>query len=333
MNSRSTLRRERRVEPVHIERDDRAIAASASRSIRPWPISPPAPVMRTTGLRTPRIILNGCRAHCPASVDSASTLAALRRGRCAYSPRRHDADAPVRLHRRTMRVDYFHTRRSEDRRERSRSTASSTTAVAWEPHAARRSDQPRQVPVRGRARRGHDRSIRAASRRSTANGRRPAKQKNAHRTFHESLRFPWPREPVTVVAVKKRQPDNSVRADLDHRDRSGVAVRQRGGAVKQHAGQRVDGVRERPAAEKVDLLVIGEGYTAAEMPKFHADVQATAAGAVQRGAVQEPAGGFQRARRWTCRPPRAASTARTPACFAGRRCRPNTTSSIPSATC
>ena len=28
-----------------------------------------------------------------------------------------------------------------------------------------------------------------------------------------------------------------------------------------------------PPAEKVDLLVIGEGYTAAEMAKFHADVQ------------------------------------------------------------
>jgi len=33
-------------------------------------------------------------------------------------------------------------------------------------------------------------------------------QKTAHRTFHESLRFPWPREPVTVT-LSKRQPDNS----------------------------------------------------------------------------------------------------------------------------
>src|SRR5262245_56140031 len=35
-----------------------------------------------------------------------------------------------------------------------------------------------------------------------------AEAKTAHRTFHESVRFPWPSEPVTVV-VKKRQTDNS----------------------------------------------------------------------------------------------------------------------------
>jgi hypothetical protein len=35
----------------------------------------------------------------------------------------------------------------------------------------------------------------------------------------------------------------------------------------------VDGVRERPAGEKVDLLLIAEGYTAEEMPKFRRDVE------------------------------------------------------------
>ena len=32
-------------------------------------------------------------------------------------------------------------------------------------------------------------------------------QKSVHRTFHESLRFPWPKAPVTVT-LSKRQPDN-----------------------------------------------------------------------------------------------------------------------------
>ena len=35
-------------------------------------------------------------------------------------------------------------------------------------------------------------------------------QKTAHRTFHESLRFPWPREPVTVT-LSKRQPTTASR--------------------------------------------------------------------------------------------------------------------------
>jgi hypothetical protein len=35
-----------------------------------------------------------------------------------------------------------------------------------------------------------------------------AEQKTLHRTFHESLRFPWPREPI-VVTLSKRQADNS----------------------------------------------------------------------------------------------------------------------------
>lgn len=34
-----------------------------------------------------------------------------------------------------------------------------------------------------------------------------AEVKTAHRTFHESLRFPWPRQPVAVV-LRKRQADN-----------------------------------------------------------------------------------------------------------------------------
>ena len=33
-------------------------------------------------------------------------------------------------------------------------------------------------------------------------------QKNVHRTFHESLRLPWPRQPVTVT-VQGRRPDNT----------------------------------------------------------------------------------------------------------------------------
>ena len=38
-----------------------------------------------------------------------------------------------------------------------------------------------------------------------------AEAKTAHRTFHESLRCPWPKQAVSIV-LKKRQPDNAFTA-------------------------------------------------------------------------------------------------------------------------
>ena len=92
--------------------------------------------------------------------------------------------------------------------------------------------------------------------------------REVHRSFHESLRFPWPRVPVQVV-LKRRDADNS--------------FRERWSTVVDPASRFVSPVDRDPAgvvwplfesgppSEKVDLLVIGEGYTAAEIPKFHAD--------------------------------------------------------------
>lgn len=96
-------------------------------------------------------------------------------------------------------------------------------------------------------------------------------QKKVHRTFHESLRFPWPREPV-VVTLEKRQPDNSFGSiwttDVDPASRFVVSA-----PLKEHAGRVWPVFINGPAATKVDILVIGEGYTAHEMTKFHADVK------------------------------------------------------------
>ena len=96
-------------------------------------------------------------------------------------------------------------------------------------------------------------------------------QKTAHRTFHESLRFPWPKEPVTVT-LSKRQTDNSFSplwtTDIDPASRFVNAT-----ALKQHVGHVWPVFINGPASAKVDLLVIGEGYTAAEMSKFHGDVK------------------------------------------------------------
>lgn len=97
-----------------------------------------------------------------------------------------------------------------------------------------------------------------------------AEAKSAHRTYHESLRFPWPKRPV-VVELKKRAADNSfaplwsTEVDANSRfvNRAPVAP----------AGNVWTLVDSGPPAAKVDLLVIAEGYTAAEMAKFHADAK------------------------------------------------------------
>ncbi len=103
-----------------------------------------------------------------------------------------------------------------------------------------------------------------------------------HRTFHESLRFPWPRAAVEVV-LKKRQSDNTFAkvwaTDVDPGSRFVNA------APPQQGGATVTTLFEHgSAAAKVDLLVIGEGYTAAQMPKFRQD----AARLVGRLFAEEP---------------------------------------------
>ena len=98
-----------------------------------------------------------------------------------------------------------------------------------------------------------------------------SEQKIAHRTFHESLRFPWPKEPVAIT-LSKRQADNSFSSiwttDVDPRSRFVDRA-----PLTRRAGRVWPVFVSGSPAEKVDLLVIGEGYTAAEMPKFHRDVR------------------------------------------------------------
>ena len=89
------------------------------------------------------------------------------------------------------------------------------------------------------------------------------------RGFHESVRFPEPPAAVTV-AIQKRdargvfQPAWSVKLDP-----SDPAVdRRRPAAAKVWAV-----MQNGEPADKVDLLLLGDGYTAAEMDKWHRDAR------------------------------------------------------------
>ena len=90
------------------------------------------------------------------------------------------------------------------------------------------------------------------------------------RQFHESLRFPAPAAPVQVV-VKKRDRQNTFRElwslAVDPADpaidRSGPPANVMVWAVIENGAPR----------DKVDLLLMGDGYTAAEMEKWHKDAR------------------------------------------------------------
>ena len=93
--------------------------------------------------------------------------------------------------------------------------------------------------------------------------------KSGTRTFHESLRFPWPKAAVQVV-LKKRGPDGLFREIWTLRvDPASPAVNAADAAP---SGKVWTVFENGPPSDKVDILILGEGYTQAELPKFHADV-------------------------------------------------------------
>jgi hypothetical protein len=89
-------------------------------------------------------------------------------------------------------------------------------------------------------------------------------------TFAESVRFPWPKKPVQLI-VKKRDSNGAFQQIFSTLiDPSSRFVNP---SDRKAAGHVWDVIANGPASEKVDLLVIGEGYTESELPKFHKDVE------------------------------------------------------------
>ncbi|HEX8458653.1 MAG TPA: IgA Peptidase M64 [Pyrinomonadaceae bacterium] len=108
--------------------------------------------------------------------------------------------------------------------------------------------------------------------------------KTAHRTFHESLRFPAPNAPVQVL-LKKRDAQNAFReiwsTTIDPRD---IFVSN----AKLAAPARVIEIeRNGDPATKVDLLILGDGYTSAESPKFERDARRLTATLFQTSPFKE----------------------------------------------
>jgi hypothetical protein len=90
------------------------------------------------------------------------------------------------------------------------------------------------------------------------------------RAFGESVRFPKPDKPVRVRILKRDERNAfsvvwSIDIDTDAAD----VVRKQGPAPAKPIPIKVSG----PSPSKVDLLILGDGYTAADMKKFEADAR------------------------------------------------------------
>jgi IgA Peptidase M64/Peptidase M64 N-terminus len=94
--------------------------------------------------------------------------------------------------------------------------------------------------------------------------------KEVWRTFHESLRFPAPATPVQVI-LKKRDARNAFREVWSLLvDPADMFVDP---SAPPAPGQLVEIERNGDPANKVDFLILGDGYTAAERGKFEKDAR------------------------------------------------------------
>lgn len=94
--------------------------------------------------------------------------------------------------------------------------------------------------------------------------------KSANRTFHESLRFPSPQAPVQIV-LKKRDSNNALReiwsTIVDPKDMFVDTSK------PASPGRLIEIQKSGDSAEKVDFLILGDGYTAAERSKFEKEAR------------------------------------------------------------
>jgi len=97
-----------------------------------------------------------------------------------------------------------------------------------------------------------------------------AEAKEVNRTFHESLRFPAPEGPVQVV-VRKRDRRNAFREIWS------IAVDPKDMFVDTSppapAGPLIEILRSGPPERKLDLLILGDGYTKGECIAFEAQAR------------------------------------------------------------
>jgi hypothetical protein len=96
-------------------------------------------------------------------------------------------------------------------------------------------------------------------------------QRTDAKTFAESLRFPWPKAPVQVVLARRDARTNLFREVFSTLVDPAAWTTNPGPPPPR--GTVIPLFENGPPATKVDILVLGEGYTAAEQQKFVGDAR------------------------------------------------------------
>jgi len=171
---------------------------------------------------------------------------------------------------RTMRVDYFHT--GDAKQELFSFDEAVIEPSAWSGHAGREVD-----PIKYGA---YGVDVRDVASKTLVYSRgfgsifdewsSTDEATKMTRTFHESVRFPAPRAPVTVT-IRKRTGGGDTWRDLwtTTVDPANMFVNPAKPAPA--PGALIEFEKHGDPADKVDLLLLGDGYTAAERKKFEAD--------------------------------------------------------------
>jgi hypothetical protein len=171
---------------------------------------------------------------------------------------------------RTFRVDYFHTGNSAE--ERFSLDRLAVEPLAWPGNPARPLDETNLGKYLFEVRDSATHRLLYSRGFASIYGEweTTTEAKEVHRTFHESLRFPAPTQPVQVL-LKKRDARNAFREvwslSVDPQD---MFVDP---SPPASPGPLVPLLENGPPAEKVDLLILGDGYTAQERAKFEKDAR------------------------------------------------------------
>ena len=171
----------------------------------------------------------------------------------------------------TMRVDYYHT--GNDKEERFSLDRILIEPMPWAGNASRPIDGTNrgkyffEVIDKGSSRVLYSRGFASIY----GEWETTAEAKTMNRTFSESLRFPAVDRPARVV-VKKRDAKNAFLEvwtfAIDPADKfieRGARMPAAGAVIKIH--------ESGDPSQKLDLLILGDGYTAAERGKFERDAK------------------------------------------------------------
>jgi hypothetical protein len=171
---------------------------------------------------------------------------------------------------RTMRFDYFHT--GNARQEMFSLDRVVIEPLEWPGNSAKAIDRTNlgkyffEIQDRGSGRVLYSRGFASVY----GEWETTDEAQKVNRTFHESLRFPEPAGPVRIV-IRKRDARNQFQdawtADVDPKD---MFVDP---STPSSPGPLITIERNGDPADKVDFLLIGDGYTAAERGKFERDAR------------------------------------------------------------